>query len=383
MSDNDIAIIGIGETESVRRSDESVRSTTLRAVLAAIEDAGLTPKDIDGIVTDSVIMPTTVPHEWIAGQLGIDRGFDGSISYGGAGIVGAPLIARSALRAGDAKYVLCYFGVDWGSKPGGPYAFHDLYPAKLAFEKPYGFNAQPSYFALWAQRYAYQFGLRREHLGAIAVSQRANSIRTGRGQNMKPMDMAGYLNSPPVSDPLHYPDCCLISDGAVAFVMTTGDRARDVPKPPVYVRGIGFGSEGITGDDVFTQKPDLMALPGAALARERLRRDSGLDSTDADFAEIYDCFTISCLMQTEDLGFCEKGEGGDFALDGHTALGGSMPVNTHGGLLSYSYRLGAEHVTEAVRQIRGEAGDVQLTKADLGVVTGLSVPDYAILLLGR
>jgi acetyl-CoA acetyltransferase len=383
MRDDDIAIIGIGETESVRRTDESVRSTTLRAVLAAVEDAGLSPKDIDGIVTDSVIMPTTVPHEWISGQLGIDRGFDASISYGGAGIVASPMIARAALRDGLADYVLCYFGVDWGSRPGGPYAFHDLYPAKLAFEKPYGFNGQPSYFAMWAQRYAYEFGLQPEHLGTIAVSQRENSIRTGRGQNMKPMDMASYLAAPPVSDPLRYPDCCLISDGAVAFVLTTAERAQDAARTPVYVRGVGFGTEGITGDDVFTQKPDLLTLPGTAIARDRLRRDSGLDTTEADFAEIYDCFTISCLMQLEDLGFCGKGEAGDYVIEGNTRLEGSRPVNTHGGLLSYSYRLAAEHVTEAVRQLRGDAGGVQLAKADLGLVTGLSVPDYALLMLGR
>ena len=379
----DIAIVGIGETQAARRSTESVRSMTLRAVLAAIEDAGLDPSDIDGIVTDSVIMPTTVPHEWISGQLGIDRGFDAAISYGGAGTVAAPMLARNALRDGSAKYVLCYFGVDWGSRPGGPYAFHDLYPAKLAFEKPYGFNGQPSYFAIWAQRYRHEFGLEPEQLGAIAIAQRENSIKTGRGQNMKPMTMDGYLGAPPISDPLRIPDCCLITDGAVAFVMTTDERAQDTPKPPVYVRGVGFGTEGITGDDVFTQKPDLLTLPASAIARDRLRRDCGLDSTDADFAEIYDCFTISCLMQLEDLGFCGKGEGGVYAAEGHTRLDGDRPVNTHGGLLSYSYRLAAEHVTEAVRQLRGEAGGVQLENPELGVVTGLSVPDYAILMLGR
>jgi acetyl-CoA acetyltransferase len=352
-------------------------------VLAAIEDAGLSPKDVDGIVTDSVVMPTAVPHEWIAAELGVDRLFDATISGAGAGTVGAPLLARMALREGLARTVVCYFGVDWGTRPGGPYAFHDMYPAKMAFEKPYGFNAQPSYFGLFANRYRHEYGLRPEHLGAVAVSQRENSIKTGRGQNMKPMTMADYLDAPMVSDPLRYPDCCLISDGAAAFLMTGGERARDCAKRPVYVRGVAFASEGLNGDDMFTQRPDLLTLPSVAAARRQVERDSGLSLEDVDFAELYDCFTVSCLMQLEDLGFCKKGEGGDFALAGHTRLDGELPVNTHGGLLSYSYRLAVEHVTEAVRQLRGEAGAVQLEDPELGIVTGLTVPDFALLLLGR
>lgn len=380
---DDIAIVGIGETPPARRSDKDVRELTLEAVLAAIEDAGLSPDEVDGIVTDSVVMPTTVSHEWIAAQLGAERCFDASISYAGAGTIAAPLLARMALREGLARNVVCYFGVDWGTRPGGPYAFHDMYPAKMAFEKPCGFNAQPCYFALFAHRYMHEFGLTQEHLGAIAVAQRENSIRTGRGQNMKPMTMDDYLNAPLVSDPLRYPDCCLISDGAAAFVMTTAERARDCAKRPVYVRGIGFASEAINGDDAFTQKADLLTLPSVATARRQVEKDAGISLDQIDFAELYDCFTMSCLMQLEDLGFCKKGEGGEFALAGHTRLDGSLPVNTHGGLLSYSYRLAVEHVTEAVRQLRGEAGTVQVKDAELGIVTGLSVPDYAILLLGR
>ena len=380
---DDIAIVGIGETPALRRSDKDVREMTLEAVLAAIEDAGLSPRDVDGIVTDSVVMPMSVPHEWIAAELGVDRCFDAAISGAGAGTIGAPLLARMALREGLAKNVVCYFGVDWGSRPGGPYAFHDMYPAKMAFEKPYGFNAQPSYFGMFAHRYMYDYGLRQEHLGAIAISQRENSIKTGRGQNMKPMTMQDYLDAPLVTDPLRYPDCCLISDGAAAFVMATGDRARDGARPPVYVRGVAFSSDAVNGDDIFTQRADLLTLPSVAAARRQVEKDSGLSLNDIDFAELYDCFTVSCLMQLEDLGFCKKGEAGDFALDGHIRLDGRLPINTHGGLLSYSYRLAVEHVCEAVRQLRGEAGGVQLDDPELGIVTGLTAPDFSLLLLGR
>lgn len=383
MTPAGIAVIGIGETAPARRSERDLRDLTVEAVLAAIADAGLQPHEIDGIVSDSLIMPATVSHEWLAGQLGITRTFDAATSYGGAGTVAAPLLARMAIEQKLATNVLCYFGVDWGSLPGGPYAFHDAYPGKLAFEKPYGFNGQPSYFALWAQRYAYEYGLPAEALGGIAVTQRANAIRTGRAQNQRPLSMDDYVSAPLISDPLRYPDCCLISDGAAAFVMTAAARAVDAPRPPVYVKGVGFGSDHLTGDDVFTQKPQMLTLPGVQAAREQVERAAGMSVTEVDFAELYDCFTISCLMQLEDLGLCSRGEGGAFVASGNTRLTGSMPVNTHGGMLSYSYLLGAEHVIEAVRQLRGEAGDNQVTGVEHGLVSGLSVPDYGLLLLGR
>ena len=148
-----IAIVGVGETVPVRISPKDVRALCLEASLAAIADAGLQCSEIDGIVTDAGIMPASVPADWMAAQLGVSLNVSGNLSYGGAGIVAAPMLAEMAIRSGRAKAVLFYFGVDWGSRPGGPYAFHDAYPAKKLFEKPYGFSAQPAYFGLWARRY--------------------------------------------------------------------------------------------------------------------------------------------------------------------------------------------------------------------------------------
>ncbi len=378
-----IAIVGIGETPPVRRSDKNLRELVVDAILAALDDAGIEPHEVDGIVTDGVVMPTTVPHEYVAGQFGMTRRFDASVSYGGSGIVAAPQLAALAIQSGQASVVVSYFGVDWGTRPAGPYAFHDLYPAKLAFEKPHGFNGQPSYFALWARRYMHEYGLTEEHLGHLAVQQRENARQTGRAQNMKPMSLGQYLSAPLVSDPLRNPDCCLISDGAGAFVMTSAERARDCRRRPVYVRGVGYAAEPFTGDDIFTQKPDLLTVPGVAAARQAAERAAGFGLGEADFAEIYDCFTISCLMQIEDLGVCAKSEAGDFVAEGNTRRDGALPVNTHGGLLSYSYRLAIEHVVEAVRQLRHEAGEVQVPNAEVGFVTGFSIPDYGILVLGR
>ena len=379
----EIAIVGVAETAPARRAETGLRGLVIEAVLAALADAGIEAGEGDGIVTDSLIMPATVPHDYVSGQLGIQRRFDAAISYGGAGIVAAPLLAEAAIRSGQASVVVVYFGVDWGTRADGPYGFHDLYPAKLAFEKPYGFNGQPAYFALWARRYMHEFGADERHLAAVAVAQRRHAIVNGRAQAMRPLTEADYFQARLIADPLRVPDCCLISDGAGAYVLTSAARARDCAKRPVQVLGAGFAAGPETGDDVFTQHADLLSFPAAAEAAEAACRRAGIGLEAVDFAEIYDCFSISVLLQLEDLGFCAKGEAGPFVAEGHTGLGGRLPVNTHGGLLSYSYRLGIEHVVEAVHQLRGEAGRAQVAGAEIGLVGGLSIPDYGVLLLGR
>lgn len=382
MRSDDIAIVGIGETPALRRSGHGIKRMALDAILDALADAGIDPKEVDGIVTEGMTMPRSVPHEYVAAQLGIERHFDATMSQVGAGIVGAPMLAAMAIKAGLCKVVVSYFSTDWGSDPSGPYGYHDAFPAKSAFEKPYGFTGQPSYWALWTTRYMHEYGLTEEQLGALAVQQRHNAILTGRAQMSKPMTMESYLASPMVSDPLRVPDCCLISDGAGAFVMTSVERARDCRQRPIHVLGTGFSSKG-NPDDLFSQGDHLLVTPGASEARIQAERASGVSLKDADFGELYDCFTPACLLQIEDLGLCAKGEAGAMVAEGHTSLTGRLPINTHGGLLSYSYRLSVEHVVEAVRQLRGEAGAVQVAGAETGFVTGESFPDFSVLVLAR
>ncbi|NKB55151.1 MAG: thiolase family protein [Alphaproteobacteria bacterium] len=377
----DIAIVGIGETAPVRRSPKDLRSLVMEAVYDALDDAGIAPGEVDGVVTDSVVMPTTVPHDYVMAQLGATSRFDGSISYGGAGIACSPLQAALAINAGLANVVISYFGVDWGTRPSGPYGFHDLYPAKQTFEKPYGFNAQPIYFGLWTRRYMKEYGLTPEQLGSVAVQQRQHALLRGGGQISKPLTIEDYLTAPRIAEPLGVPDCCLITDGAGAFVMTSNERARDCRKPPVHVAGTGFASIPVSGDSVFTQDPNVLTTPGAHPATEQALAMAGIERRDIDFVELYDCFTISVLMQLEDMGFCEKGEAGAFFEEGRAAIGSDLPINTHGGFLSYSYRLGIEHVVEAVRQLRGEAGTNQVANTRFGAVGGFSLPDYGVLVL--
>jgi acetyl-CoA acetyltransferase len=318
----------------------------------------------------------------VAAQFGIERRFTGAASWGGAGNACMALVARAAIRAGMAEVVLCYFGVDWGSRLGGPYAFHDVFPAKTAFEKPSGFVGQPAYFAMWANRYLHEYGLDDGDLGVVPVNQRVNALRNGCGQLNRPLSLDDYLSSAAVADPLRVADCCLITDGACAFVVTTAERARDLKRRPVRVLGGAFASEPVNVDDVFTQPPDLLRFRAATRAAERGLQDVGITLGDVDFLELYDCFSISCLLQVEDLGFCGKGEGAAFMREVGTTTSGRLPINTHGGLLAHSYLLGVEHVVEAVRQLRGEAGAAQVEGAEVGLVSGLAMPDFGVLLLG-
>jgi acetyl-CoA acetyltransferase len=378
-----IAIVGVGETPAVRRSEKNLRALVVEAIANALDDAGLKPSDVDGILSDGLVMPTTVPRDFVAAQFGIDRRYDGGMSFGGAGSACAPQLAQLAISSGLAKTVIYYFGVDWGTRTSGPYGFHDLYAGKMAFEKPYGFNAQPSYFALWARRHMHEYGLTERDLATIAVTQRQSALLNPRSQVKKPMTYDDYFAARVVSDPLRVPDCCLITDGAAAFVMTSLERARDLPKRPVRVLGTGFGSEPVNGDDAFTQPGGMMRIPGAKAAAERALGQAGLTHADIDFAEIYDCFSISCLLQIEEMGFCKRGEGAAFIREKGIGIDGAFPVNTHGGLLSHSYLLGVEHVVEAVRQLRGDSGKAQVKDARVGLVGGLSNPDYGVLVLGK
>jgi acetyl-CoA acetyltransferase len=378
-----IAIVGIGETPFVRRSDRSLFQLALDASLAAIEDAGLDPQEIDGIVTDASYMPLKAPADEIARSLGIrDRLFTAHALVGGAGVVGAPLLARLAINAGLAKNVLSYYGADFGSLAGGPYSFPAGLDAKSSVEIPFGWYGQPLYFAAMAQRYSHDFGLTESDLGAVALSTRQHAALTPGAMRQSELSIDEYLASPIIAHPFRAHDCSLINDGGSAFVMTSLERARHLRRHPVRIAGIGIGSVNQTQGEFFSQHPGYPSFP-ASVSAPRAYADAGLGPDDMDFAEIYDCFTISTLLQLEGCGFCERGEAAAFVADGRIGPGGDFPVNTHGGLLSHSYMVGAGHVVEAVRQLRHERETNQVPNAEVGLVAGLGVPDHATLILTR
>ncbi|HEV8295870.1 MAG TPA: thiolase family protein [Acidimicrobiales bacterium] len=379
-----IAIVGVGETDYVWKEPRSPAALALEATRRALDDAGLDGADVDGFVTESYTLGNRAPADLLAQHLGVrDRAFTAHAGIAGAGTVGAPALARLAIEAGLASVVVSYYAINLSVRgPGGAYQIHAGDRAKAAFEMPFGFYGQPVYFATAASRYAYEYGLTAEHLGAVALSARAHAQHTPNALRREPLTMDGYLASPMVSDPLRKLDCCLVSDGGVAFIMTSLDRARHLRRTPAVVAGTGFGSKPMAQSGYFSQSADILTTP-AVISGPRAFRDAGLGPADVDVAEIYDCFTISLLLQLEDLGFAKKGASAELVASGTTDPGGSLPVNTHGGLLSQSYLVGANHVVEAVRQLRGERGEAQVPGAEVALVTGLGAPEHATLILTR
>src|SRR5690349_4098237 len=248
----------------------------------------------------------------------------------------APYDAARALRDGKARYIVNTFGVAWaterGQMVGGPGQSHAQEPYKQNLEVPMGWFPQPVYFATIARRHMHEFGTTQEQLGAIAVACRRHANLTpGAIMHDKPLSLQQYLDAPPIVAPFRKEDCCLISDGGAAYVMTTPERARDLRQPLVEVAGVGLGTSS-TGahwsqQPAFTSTPQVFAAPVAFGM-------AGITPADVDVYTCYDPFTIVTLMQIEDSGFCEKGAGGEFvAGDTLHFDAGKLPTNTHGGLL--------------------------------------------------
>jgi acetyl-CoA acetyltransferase len=368
-----IAIVGIGETEYVRRSDRGAKALIIEAVQKALDDAGIAPREVDGIVTEGCFAPGLLSHLELAYNLGIHHRFSATISVSGGGNVGSPLVAAQAIASGQANVILTYYSNNFGLR--GRQIFHEggLGAANMkgVFEIPYGASGPPVQLAMVARRHMHDYGLTTRQLASVAVNQRRNAVLNGRGVMKKPLTYEDYEESPMVADPLRLPDCCLMNDGACAWVITSAERASDCRRIPVYVMGAGFDSFPMTDAGALTQGGEnYVNKPNERIALERALKMAGITRDDLDFAEIYDAFTIMLVRFFEDLGFCRVGEGGAFAESGITSLEGALPVNTHGGHLSHSYLNGATHVVEAVRQLRGEAGACQVRDAKIGLVHG-------------
>jgi len=367
------SIVGIGETAYMRKpgSGLSLLGLQLQAAVRAIEDAGLTPRQIDGIMP----FPNLGYADGFAANLGCENlRFQSIVWMGGAAPVASLRVAGAALRDGLADYVLIpagwngYSGArarqtvsqDVSSLPGGAIA-RDYY-------LPFGFTAPPQWYSVMARRHMHEFGTRAEQLGCIAVAMRKHAqLNPNAVMNGRPMTLEDYMASPMLADPYRFFDCCLETDGAAAVVVTTPERARDLGKKPVTLMGAASGQPHPA--DEITNRKDIFRT-GLTLAAPEAFGRAGISPRDVDFAQIYDCFTFEVLQQLEEAGFCKRGEGGAFVEGGRIELGGELPVNTHGGLLSEAHVLGMNHIVEAVRQLRGEAGERQVADAEIGVVTG-------------
>ena len=370
-------IAGVGHTAFGKLEGRSPWHLEAEAASAAVADAGLRPADVDGLLTDpgpsQGILDGITPHFLRLGaQLGLDPDYTGSEILGGAGSVAIVERAALAVEAGLCDVCLCLYGDSPLSTPG---SFQDGRGDEAAF----GFFGAVGLHALAARRHMHRYGTRAEHLGEAAVAARAHAARTPHAQKRRPISMDDYLASEPLVEPLRRLDCCLVSDGAAAVLVTTEERAGDLRCPAIRFLGHAQAHSLST----YASPDHFDTLPAARCGPKALGR-AGLTPADVDVALLYDCFTIVVLLQLEDYGFCKKGESGPFVEGGRIGPGGSLPVNPSGGLLAEGYGGGMLHVIEAVRQLRGEAGERQVPGAETALVSGhgLGMNTHATLVLG-
>jgi acetyl-CoA acetyltransferase len=331
------------------------------AVHGALADAGLKLSDVDGLFTGS-------SYHFLAGlsvaeYLGIHPRFCEATMVGGSSYVGHLLTAAMALHTGQCEVALICYGSNQGSGFG---KLKSMAETPL-YEAPYEPRYPISSYALAAARHMHQYGTTREDLAHIAVAARQWAQLNPLAHARDPLSIGQVLASRLVSDPLSVLDCCLVTDGGGALVLVRSERAKDFPKPPVYV----LGAAAATWHRQIGSMPDL-TVTAAAESGPRAFAMAGLAPKDVDVLELYDAFTINTLLFLEDLGFCAKGEGGAFVRDGRIAPGGALPVNTNGGGLSCCHpgMYGMFLLIEAVQQLRAEAGARQVPNAQIALCHG-------------
>lgn len=361
------AIVGIGSTPMYRASGRSVLDMAVEAVRAAVADAGLEPRDVDGIV--SFQLGDSVPVQYVAEALGLERvRWHNDISGGGTQCASILGDAQRAIDAGAAETMVVFRSLN--GRTGKRLSRTSLRvgaDAEEQFILPYGMRGPVHLFALVAQRFLHERGLTEEDLAAVVLQSRANAVPNERATRRDGMTPDDYRASPFVATPLRVVDCCQENDGAAALVMTTGRKAGSAPHPGVRVRAaVRAGGPGASNIARAGDGTRLFSHYVAPLAYEA----AGIAPGDVDLAVLYDAYSSLVLAQLEDFGFCERGGAGALVRAGETAPDGSLPVNPHGGLLSEGSLHGFNNVLEAVRQLRGSAPSHQVPDAGLALVTG-------------
>ncbi|WP_026926463.1 thiolase C-terminal domain-containing protein [Granulicoccus phenolivorans] len=383
---NACAIVGIGATEFSRNSGRSELTLATEAAVAAAADAGVAVSDIDGMVRCDMDF---VQHNALADALGLPNlSFWSDVGVGGGAPAAMVGQAVAAIMSGQASTVLVYRALN--GRTGARYGQGDGQGAEgggggsyLEYFSPYGLNTPGQMWSMLARRHMVEFGTTSEHLAHIAMTCRENANANPLAQmHGRPMTMDDYLASPMLTDPLRLFDYCIETDGAVALIVTSLERARDLPQPPAVIRAVAQGVQaGMQPGIAFPSmmRASLTTMPSAPTAA-RLYARAGMTPADIDVAQFYDCFTMTALIQLEDYGFCAKGEGGPFAASGAIRRGGSIPINTAGGHLSEGYLHGVNHILEGVRQIRGTSTS-QVEGAEVSLVTsGLPIATSAMIL---
>ena len=365
-----IVIAGVGETEQGKIPDKSSFHFLSEASKLAIEDAGIKKSDVDGLVTAFSLVEHTFMHcTTFADYFGMNPRFFSSVAVGGATAVWMAAEAAMAIASGQSDVVLCVRGDNTlsGISSSGMLALiREMCHAE--FEFPYGLTT-PGGYALAAQRYLHDWNNRPEHLAAVAVTMRKHAADKENAMNKEPLSIEDVLGSRVIAEPLHKYDCSIISDGGAAFIVTTEEKARElgIENDLAYLWGMGQGYS----HQYLTTLRDLDQIYGAVeRSGKKAFSTAGIEPKDVDIAFLYDCFTITVLLELEGLGFVPKGEGGAFALEGRMEIGKDLPVNTHGGLLSQAHLGAMHHVVEATLQLRGDGGARQVEDAEVAVVHG-------------
>jgi acetyl-CoA acetyltransferase len=379
------AIVGIGATEFSKDSGRSELQLACEAVTAALDDAGIAPSEVDGMVTFTM---DTNPEIEVARNVGLgDLKLFSRIHYGGGAGGGTIQQAVMAVATGVADVVVCYrafnersgrrFGVGVQDRPPEP----NTENAHYAWYSPYGLLTPAQWVAMFATRYMHEYGATSEDYGRVAVACRAHAATNPKAWFYKqPITLEDHQASRWIVEPLHLLDCCQESDGGQALVVTSAERARDLRQPPAMVRAAAQGAS--KGQMMMTSyyRDDITGLPEMGLVARQLWATSGLGPSDIRTAVLYDHFTPFVLCQLEEFGFCGRGEAKDFIADGNIDLAGDLPVNTHGGQLGEAYIHGMNGIAEGVRQVRGTSVNQVPNVENVLVTAGTGVPTSGLIL---
>jgi acetyl-CoA acetyltransferase len=377
------AVVGIGATEFSKNSGRSELQLAGEAVLAAIADAGLTPSDVNGLTTFTM---ETNPEIEVARTTGLgDLTFFSKIGYGGGAACATVQQASIAVATGVADVVVCYraFNERSGHRFGSGIARSEPTAEGIAmgWVSSFGLMTPASWVAMFAQRYMHEYGATSADFGRVSVADRKHAATNPKAWFYEqPITLEDHQNSRWIVEPLHLLDCCQETDGGQAIVVTTLERARDLPHAPAVVAGAAQGSARGQQSMVSYYRDDIAGLPEMGLVAEQLWAQSGLGPDDIQTAVIYDHFTPFVLQQLEEFGFCKRGEAKDFLADGAIELGGRLPVNTHGGQLGEAYLHGMNGIAEAVRQVRGSAVNQVPDVENVLVTAGTGVPTSGLVL---
>ncbi|MGH8920846.1 MAG: thiolase C-terminal domain-containing protein [Actinomycetes bacterium] len=376
------AISGVGYTDFTAPGGRSVLALALEATRTALDDCGLTAADVDGVASFG-LFNDSVSAQAVATGLGCaDLTYALDLNNGGSQPAFAVLNAAMAVASGMASTVVVYRALNGrtGTKVGSA----RFAAPSSQFRYPIGLSSYPQYIALWARRFMIETGATEEDLAAVVLRQREYSALNPRAVRRKPLTLDEYFGRGYVVEPFRSVDCTVEVDAAVAVVVTSLERARDLAVRPAVIDGGAWVTGRGSGLDIadLHQWSDFSRNCQHLLA-PRLWRSAGIGPSDVDVAEIYDCFSPAVLYGLEALGFVERGASGEFVRSGETLLGGSLPTNTHGGLLNEGYVHGMNTVAEAVLQVQGRSGDRQVFDAEVAVATSGVLVDGSAVVLRR